>query len=215
MGRENFCVADSIAASCSVIPSSVSIPFTTFVTEYLALSGLNSGVSMNCKNRFAMRLRSPVIAAGSRPRFSRSASRSASSTISRVNPQSNSFTVHLTCTNTSRRSSVDTSRLVSSRSASYRRASSLARTVNGVSTSTSEPSLRSHRFVCDMSSSARSTLRSLLALLAAIRSLPMVRMSSVSLASSRLMARRRASVSGGNSASTLAVSRTRHCSSSP
>ena len=45
MGRENFCVADIIAASCSVSPSSVSIPCTTFVTEYLALSGLNSGVS--------------------------------------------------------------------------------------------------------------------------------------------------------------------------
>mmetsp|Transcript_18763 Transcript_18763/g.71405 ORF Transcript_18763/g.71405 Transcript_18763/m.71405 type:complete len:295 (+) Transcript_18763:70-954(+) len=72
-----------------------------------AASGLNSGVSTNCRKRFPRRLRKLRREACGLPLASRSASRSMSSTISRVRPQSNSFTVHLTCNSTLTRISAD------------------------------------------------------------------------------------------------------------
>ena len=57
-------------------------------------SGLKSGVSMNCRNRFASRWRRPLSVSMLRPRFSISASRSHRSTTSRLKAQSNSRTVH-------------------------------------------------------------------------------------------------------------------------
>mmetsp|Transcript_56173 Transcript_56173/g.99991 ORF Transcript_56173/g.99991 Transcript_56173/m.99991 type:complete len:245 (-) Transcript_56173:1193-1927(-) len=78
-----------------------------------------------------MRLRNPSRLLSFRPRLRRSASRSINSTISRVKGHSNSFTDHLTCRRMSSRSS--TLKTFSCRPL-YKSSSSLARTVNGVST---------------------------------------------------------------------------------
>mmetsp|Transcript_13761 Transcript_13761/g.29615 ORF Transcript_13761/g.29615 Transcript_13761/m.29615 type:complete len:231 (-) Transcript_13761:1634-2326(-) len=106
-----------------------------------AASGLNSGVSMKVRNSELMRLRSPSSILDDRPLLSRSASRSISSTISLVRLQSNSLTVHLTCSSTSSRSSmVSRGRF----SPLYSCCSSRARVVKGVWTSTLLPFLSSN-----------------------------------------------------------------------
>jgi hypothetical protein len=73
----------------------------------LAASGLNSGVSIKRKNILLKRLLKPSKLFSALPRFNKSASRSINSTILRVKLQSNSFTVHFTCNNTSNLSSID------------------------------------------------------------------------------------------------------------
>mmetsp|Transcript_30660 Transcript_30660/g.76284 ORF Transcript_30660/g.76284 Transcript_30660/m.76284 type:complete len:258 (-) Transcript_30660:310-1083(-) len=157
-----------------------------------------------------MRRRSPSMLLGSRPRFSRSASRSINSTISRVRLQSNSFTVHLTCSSTSRRSSVVSS---GRRKPLYSCISSLARVVNGVCTSTRLPSAFSHRFALAMSARVLAMRTSRFSWLAAIFSRSMVCSSLVSLWSSCLSVA--CLTSGGRLASLiLDVSSRRHASSS-
>mmetsp|Transcript_38656 Transcript_38656/g.65073 ORF Transcript_38656/g.65073 Transcript_38656/m.65073 type:complete len:205 (+) Transcript_38656:389-1003(+) len=155
---------------------------------YLVASGLNSGVSMNCRKRLATRRRRPSMDRGSRPRFSRSASRSISSTVSRVRLQSNSFTVHFTCSSTSSRSSVVSS---GNLRPLYSCMSSFARVVNGVCTSTPVPSLISHALGAAMSLSVCAIRTSRFSALAAILSLSMVCRSLVSLCSSCRRAARR------------------------
>ena len=77
---------------CAPTPVALSLAFSLpFLT-----SGLNSGVSINCKNKFRSRFLRPSRLDSALPLFNRSASRSMSSTIDRVRLQSNSFTVHFT-----------------------------------------------------------------------------------------------------------------------
>lgn len=105
----------------------------------LAASGLNSGVSINCRNRFDSLSRKPSRLPSERPLLSMSASLSIKSTISLVKLQSNSTTVHFVCSSTSSRSSVVN---IGRRKPLYRSINSLARVLNGVCTSVNLPSER-------------------------------------------------------------------------
>jgi len=102
---------------------------------------LNSGVSMNCKNKLERRLRRPSKLVSLLPLLSISASRSIKSTISLVKLQSNSLTVHFVCNNTSSLSSVLKN---GSLKPLYRSISSFARVEKGVCTSVNRPSLLFH-----------------------------------------------------------------------
>lgn len=104
----------------------------------LAASGLNSGVSMNCKNKFESLFLRPSRLVSLLPLFSMSASLSIRSTISLVKLQSNSLTVHFVWSNTSSLSSVLKN---GSRRPLYRSINSFARVENGVCTSVNLPSL--------------------------------------------------------------------------
>lgn len=86
-------------------PSSVSFPYLGGTRTKRVASGLKSGVSAKRRNRLRMRWRRGRRLASPRPRLRRSASLSTSSEMSRVNRQSNSPTVHLRWSRTSRRSS--------------------------------------------------------------------------------------------------------------
>jgi len=105
----------------------------------LAASGLNSGVSINCRNRFDSLSRKPSRLPSERPLLSMSASLSIKSTISLVKLQSNSTTVHFVCSSTSSRSSVVN---IGRRKPLYKSINSLARVLNGVCTSVNLPSER-------------------------------------------------------------------------
>mmetsp|Transcript_108744 Transcript_108744/g.307576 ORF Transcript_108744/g.307576 Transcript_108744/m.307576 type:complete len:246 (+) Transcript_108744:310-1047(+) len=146
---------------------------------------------MNWRKRFAKRRLRPAKDFSGRPRLSMSASRSMRSTISRVRLQSNSFTVHLTCSSTSRRSStVRRGR----RSPLYRSMSSLALVVYGVCTVMVSPSDCAHTFGCAIDSSFCLIFASRFCVCAWILSLSIVCKSFVSLCkSSRCAARRAAS----------------------
>mmetsp|Transcript_28719 Transcript_28719/g.73034 ORF Transcript_28719/g.73034 Transcript_28719/m.73034 type:complete len:322 (-) Transcript_28719:1084-2049(-) len=165
---------------------------------------------MNVRKEEEMRLRRPSSMRGSRPLLSRSASRSISSTISRVRLQSNSLTVHLTCSSTSSRSSmVSSGRL----SPLYSAMSSLARVVKGVCTSTCAPFFSSYFLGLDISPSVRCTRRSLFSWLALILSRSIVCSSLVSLCSSCCSTSPSLSL-GRPAALILRVSCSRHASSS-
>lgn len=86
-------------------PSFVSLSYFGGTLTKRVTSGLKSGVSTNRRNRFRMRWRRGRRLTSPRPRLRRSASLSTSSVMSRVSRQSNSLTVHLRCSSTSRRSS--------------------------------------------------------------------------------------------------------------
>mmetsp|Transcript_15625 Transcript_15625/g.40080 ORF Transcript_15625/g.40080 Transcript_15625/m.40080 type:complete len:246 (-) Transcript_15625:388-1125(-) len=165
---------------------------------------------MKARKSEEMRLRRPSIVLGDRPRLRRSASRSTSSTISRVRLQSNSLTVHLTCSSTSNRSSVVSSGRLRPL---YSWPSSLERVVNGVCTCTVAPLARSHFLGELMSLSVFSMRIALFSALAAILRRSMVCSSLVSLVSSCLSASARAS-SGSPAPLILDVSCRRHASSS-
>ena len=107
----------------------------------LAASGLNSGVSINYRNKFDSLFLNPSKLLSERPLFNISASLSIKSTISLVKLQSNSLTVHLVCSNTSNLSSVLKN---GSLSPLQRSISSLALVLKGVCTSVNLPSLRFH-----------------------------------------------------------------------
>ena len=98
---------------------------------------------MNCRNKLLSLFLSPSRLASVLPLLSISASRSIKSTISLVKLQSNSLTVHLVCSNTSKRSSVLKN---GSLSPLYRSISSFALVENGVCTSVYLPSLLFHSF---------------------------------------------------------------------
>mmetsp|Transcript_35890 Transcript_35890/g.89311 ORF Transcript_35890/g.89311 Transcript_35890/m.89311 type:complete len:288 (+) Transcript_35890:351-1214(+) len=144
-------------------------------------SGLNSGVSMNWRKRFARRVRRPWSDSSDRPRFSMSASRSISSTMSLVRLQSNSFTVHLTCNSTSSRSSMLNE---GRRSPLYSSISSFARVVNGVCTCATSPSLICQRFGAAISFSVERIRLSRFSSFACSRSLSIVCSSFCSLSKS-------------------------------
>lgn len=103
----------------------------------LAASGLNSGVSINCKNRFDSLFLSPSKLLSDLPLFNISASLSIKSTISLVKLQSNSLTVHFVCSSTSSLSSVLRN---GNLRPLYRSMSSLALVEKGVCTSVYLPS---------------------------------------------------------------------------
>ena len=104
-------------------------------------SGLNSGVSTNCLKRDVRRRRRLTMDSTDLPLFNKSASRSQSSTMSRVRAQGNSSQVHLTFVKTSSLSSMSP---MSSDSPPYKSLSSCALTVNCVWTSRTPPYLSSH-----------------------------------------------------------------------
>lgn len=114
---------------------------------YLIASGLNSGYSINCKNKFNILFLNGINELSGLCLFSISASLSIRSTISRVKLQSNSFMVHLTCSRTSSLSSMLT---LFWAKPLYRSYSSRARVVNGVSTITAWPSFFTHLLAAEM-----------------------------------------------------------------
>mmetsp|Transcript_76675 Transcript_76675/g.151979 ORF Transcript_76675/g.151979 Transcript_76675/m.151979 type:complete len:317 (-) Transcript_76675:553-1503(-) len=176
-----------------------------------AASGLNSGVSINWRKRFAKRLRRPVNEASERPRLSMSASRSMSSTTSRVKLQSNSFTVHLTWSNTSSRSSIVSS---GKRRPLYNSINSLARVVKGVCTCATSPSLICQRLGADMSCNVERIRLSRFSSSACKRRRSIVCSSFCSLRSNCCRAARRSASSNISSSLMRFVSCTRHASSS-
>lgn len=113
----------------------------------LAASGLNSGVSINCKNKFDKRSLKPSSEPSDLPLLSISASLSIKSTISLVKLQSNSTTVHLVCRSTSRRSSVVN---IGNLRPLYRSINSLALVEKGVWTSVKRPSDLFHSLGSDI-----------------------------------------------------------------
>mmetsp|Transcript_43405 Transcript_43405/g.102134 ORF Transcript_43405/g.102134 Transcript_43405/m.102134 type:complete len:275 (+) Transcript_43405:52-876(+) len=173
-------------------------------------SGLNSGVSMKSRKRLSSRRRSPSNDLSERPRLRRSASRSMSSSISRVRGDSNSLTVHLTCSRTSSRSSTLS---LGSLSPLYRSISSLARVVKGVCTDATVPSPSSHSLGAAISSSCFETMRSLFSLAATALSRSMVCTSLISLSTTPKCAARRSS-SGTGWWLMFSTSLYRHASSS-
>mmetsp|Transcript_2479 Transcript_2479/g.4208 ORF Transcript_2479/g.4208 Transcript_2479/m.4208 type:complete len:274 (-) Transcript_2479:338-1159(-) len=130
--------------------------------------------------------------------------------MSRVSGQSNSFTVHFTCSSTSSRSSTPSSGAVSPR---YSSRSSAARVVNGVWTSVTSPSLSSHFLGMASRSSMRCTRSARPSFAAAAFSRSIVCSSRVSLCSSAWCARWR-SAGPRPAARTRLASAARHRSSS-
>mmetsp|Transcript_2586 Transcript_2586/g.6104 ORF Transcript_2586/g.6104 Transcript_2586/m.6104 type:complete len:218 (+) Transcript_2586:315-968(+) len=108
-----------------------------------------------------MRRRRPSSALSDLPRFSRSASRSISSSSSSVSGVSNSLTVHFTWRRTSSRSSTLSP---SSFSPLYKSINSFARVVKGVCTEVTVPSESSQSFGALINSSCLDVLRTLLSL---------------------------------------------------
>mmetsp|Transcript_96359 Transcript_96359/g.294757 ORF Transcript_96359/g.294757 Transcript_96359/m.294757 type:complete len:357 (-) Transcript_96359:330-1400(-) len=146
---------------------------------------------MNWRNKLARRRRRPANDFSGRPRFNMSASRSIKSTTSRVKLQSNSFTVHFTCSSTSKRSSTVSN---GNRRPLYKSMSSFARVVNGVCTVVVSPSACAHTFGWDMDSSFLLIFESRFCACALILSLSIVCNNFVSLCrSSRCAARLAAS----------------------
>mmetsp|Transcript_96360 Transcript_96360/g.294761 ORF Transcript_96360/g.294761 Transcript_96360/m.294761 type:complete len:357 (-) Transcript_96360:330-1400(-) len=133
---------------------------------------------MNWRNKLARRRRRPANDFSGRPRFNMSASRSIKSTTSRVKLQSNSFTVHFTCSSTSKRSSTVSN---GNRRPLYKSMSSFARVVNGVCTVVVSPSACAHTFGWDMDSSFLLIFESRFCACALILSLSIVCNSFVSL----------------------------------
>lgn len=116
---------------------------------------MNSGYSINCKNKFNILFLKGINEFSGRCLFNISASLSIKSTISLVKLQSNSLMVHFTCRSTSSLSSMLT--LFCARPF-YKSYSSLARVVNGVSTMTAWPSFLTHLLGAEIVSKNETTL---------------------------------------------------------